>query len=801
MGRRVSRISIAILIAAALFLPPLIVEACGPDLSPPTFTNYNAPDAPLDVYARGNLGLLEPGYFHIFLYGAYRNLTGKPPSDAEIAIMKNPYASPSYPIKPQQAAETQPPPNWIDRWQAARRNVLPDTAKINFGYYTESGVFRSFQKEGNYVQYYNCLEGAFQNAVQVLDRRVAQFGAQSPFVKQWLAAQDQVFANCPGGFGYPAQEPAAVIPVAAPASDPAVIREDRAYQIAAAHFYAGNFEQARTEFAAIAKDTASPYHKIGPYLVARVLVREGTLTPGIGTVNTKALERAERQLQTILADRNLAEMHDDSEGLLEFVRIRLYPQERERELESALAGDKPDPDFRQNLIDYLWMLDHPVPAAGTPGSSAGPTAQPPATVETAQQHTPKPERGEMTDWILTFQKSGPEAFQHSLSRWHQTHSLPWLVAAISHAQGSDAAAGSLAAAALKVAPHSPAYVTVTFHRLRLLAASGQAEQARAGLNRVLGGPALDLSDSARNEFLALRMTLATSLEDWLRYAPRAAAADGWYPPTSQDLQKKPPSYFDSDASAVLTEKMPLRLVAEAAQSARLPAGLRKQIAIAAWTRAILLHDESIAERMTPVLAALAPELKRPLAAYASAKSGAERKFGAAFLILQFPAMRPFVGVGEFRVSYRGPERFADLDPFRDNWWCTMSPPSQNDAWAWNYYTMYTRLSPPLRQIYPDGKMFSPAFLNADERATAAKEWAAVQSLPAAPSWLGRETISWAKARPNDPRVPQALHLVVRATRYGCLDADSGKYSRQAFTLLHSRYPNSTWSKKTRYWYK
>ena len=744
------------------------------------------------------LRLLQPIAVH---FPQYRSERGEALAQRSSALPSHQVARQPVTLAAQQAGANQPPVNWVDRWQATRKQVLGDSAEVNFGYYTATGISRWEQKNRQYFEYYNCLAGAFQNAVQVLDRRVAQFGAQSPFVKQWLAAQDQVFANCPGGFGYPAQAPAAVIPVSAPASDPAVIREDRAYQIAAAHFYAGDFEQARTEFAAIAKDTASPYHKIAPYLVARVLVREGTLTPGIGAVDTKVLEQAERQLQAILADKKLSEMHNDAQGLLEFVRIRLYPQQRERELEAALRGDKPNPDFRQNLIDYLWLLDHPAPAAGTPASSAAPTAQQPAAVEAARQPAPEPERGDMTDWILSFQKSGPETFQHSLSRWHQTHSLPWLVAAISHAQGSDAAASSLAAAALKVAPHSPAYVTVTFHRLRLLAESAQAAQARAGLNRVLGSPALDLTASARNEFLALRMTLATSLVDWLRYAPRAAAPGGWYPPTAQDLQKKPPSYFDSDASVVLTEKLPLRDLAQAAQSATLPAGLRKQIAIAAWTRAILLHDESVAERMAPVLAALSPELKGPLAAYASAKSGAERKFAAAFLILQFPAMRPFVGVGEFRVSYRGPERFADLDPFRDNWWCTMSPPSQNNAWTWNYYTMYTRLSPPLRQIYPDGKVSSPAFLNADERATAAKEWAAVQSIPAAPSWLGRETIAWAKVHPNDPRVPQALHLVVRATRYGCLDADSGKYSRQAFTLLHSRYPNNSWAKKTPYWYK
>ncbi len=805
MGRRITRIAIAVLlVAATFFLPPLIVEACGPDLSLPTFTDYNAPDAPFEVYARGKLGLLEPGYRHIYLYAAYRNLTGKPLTDVELSALKSSGAYSLYRGAPQQAATTQPPVNWVDRWQTARKQVPGDSAKVNFGYYTEKGVFRSVEKKGAYFQYYNCLEGAFENAVKVLDNRVAQFGEQSPYVKQWLAAQDQVFSNCPGGFGYPTQTPVAVIPVAAAATDPEVIREDRAYQIAAAHFYAGDFEQARAEFAAIAKDPNSPYRQIAPYLVARVLVREGTLTTGMGKIDAGALEQAKRQLEDILADKNLADMHHAARGLLEYVRIRLYPQESERKLAAALGDNKPNPDFRQNLTDYLWLLDDLVPTERETGSSNSSTSQLPTGTGTATKPSAQPNRGDMTDWIVNFQKTGPEAFQHALSRWQQTRSLPWLVAAIAQAHGSDAAAGALEAAALKVSPDSPAYVMATFHRLRLLAESGQAEAARAGLDRVLASQSLGLTVSARNQFLALRMTLATSLDDWLRHALRRPVDLGGYQYASTGPESDAGAhvFFDSDASVVLTEKLPLSWLADAAQSPAVPAALRNQIAIAVWTRAILLRNAAVARRITPVLASLAPELRSSLTAYASAKSDAQRNFAASFLFLHFPGMRPFVPAGAPRWSiFAGPEPLAAIDTFRNNWWCLMGRSPTDTQGQWNYYTMYTRLSSPLREIYPDGKIPSPAFLNASERAAAAREWSALESLPAAPSWLGQQTLAWAKAHPNDPRVPEALHLVVRATRYGCNDSDSGKYSRQAFTLLHKRYPNSPWTRKTPYWFQ
>jgi len=53
---------------------------------------------------------------------------------------------------------------------------------------------------------------------------------------------------------------------------------------------------------------------------------------------------------------------------------------------------------------------------------------------------------------------------------------------------------------------------------------------------------------------------------------------------------------------------------------------------------------------------------------------------------------------------------------------------------------------------------------------------------------------------QDPRVPEALHLAVRSTRYGCTDDNTTKFSKQAFQLLHKNYPKSEWAAKTKYWF-
>jgi hypothetical protein len=94
----------------------------------------------------------------------------------------------------------------------------------------------------------------------------------------------------------------------------------------------------------------------------------------------------------------------------------------------------------------------------------------------------------------------------------------------------------------------------------------------------------------------------------------------------------------------------------------------------------------------------------------------------------------------------------------------------------------------------------PLFVEKNQGETASLEWARLVSLGIAPNYLSQFVTEWAKQNPEDPRIPEALHLAVRSTRYGCTDKETGKFSRAAFELLHQRYPKSLWAKKTPYWY-
>jgi hypothetical protein len=101
---------------------------------------------------------------------------------------------------------------------------------------------------------------------------------------------------------------------------------------------------------------------------------------------------------------------------------------------------------------------------------------------------------------------------------------------------------------------------------------------------------------------------------------------------------------------------------------------------------------------------------------------------------------------------------------------------------------------------PNQAPAAPSFLTVEQQKAGEAEWLQLAGSRAGSTYLARETLAWAKAKPGDPRVPEALHFAVRSTRYGCDDEGISVLSHKAFALLHERYPNSKWAKATPYWY-
>src|SRR5262249_7738458 len=106
-------------------------------------------------------------------------------------------------------------------------------------------------------------------------------------------------------------------------------------------------------FEKIAADVDSPWQELASYLVARTLVRQASLATTDATRH-EFYERAETYLQNFFA--SSGQFTNASRRLLALVKYHLHPDERLVELGRGLA-DGNDDNLRQDLIDYVWLID------------------------------------------------------------------------------------------------------------------------------------------------------------------------------------------------------------------------------------------------------------------------------------------------------------------------------------------------------------------------------------------------------------------------------------------------------------
>jgi hypothetical protein len=682
---------------------PTGLESCAVAPLTALFTPRSEP-LNVEAFNNGDLGIVHPWYRRRVLVAVYRELRwpGAKPSDLETPAVQAPTAP---------AAQQQ----WLDARASAGAQPVPG------GFINPN---KWIAATSDYIV--NCNDDAFLTAKATLEARGARYGIDNPRSKTWLAAQDMVFQNCSAG-------PA--IPQPLPPDAAALDRADRQYQIAAAHFYSGQFELARDEFLAIGNDPQSPWSDLGSYLAARAMIRMG------------ALEDAEKQLRSIRSER--------AGRLLKTVEARLRPVETMAGTAHDLASQQPN-----NILDlaasYAWMYQI--------------LSYKPGQIERVAAVD------DMTDWIHTFQLAGGAPRGYAGQRWQATRDHEWLIAALYSSAPED----PLIAAADELKAADPGFLSAQYFAALALERSGQDAGARSRLNRLLEGK---WSIPERNTLLAARMKLATTWQDFLRDAIRTPAGeDGYdYSQRNPDVKRYDPKApgLDADAVAVFQDQIPLRLFSAAIHDPKLPSPIRVNLAIAAWTRDIILNRLDAARSISPILEQHIPGLRSDMEAFRKSE-GEAATFAAVFALLRNPGLHSGPRTGWGRLT---PANQRDM--FRDNWWCqarTAEP-----------------LSPVLREIYGQGRPVE-RFLSEPERQAAKAEAQALAAAPSAPDFLAEKTLRWAQQQPNDSRLPEALHLVVQATRYGCGSDATHEYSKRAFTVLHERYPTSEFAKKTRYWY-
>lgn len=751
----IKRVSRVLLFLAALGFLVIPIYSCGPFFESAVFTFQNRPDGPDQDFAAGKIGILVPGFRSSYLAVGYSYLSGAKLSREQQAAALQVWQRDVTPEQPDVE-------DALTKWSEARRN-LP-----NLPPHPDISPYAVVSEDQPYFKFMNCQADAFQNATRTLQDRTAKFGATSAEVQEWAAGQDKVFANCGGE----AEETPAAL-----SSGPPLLRADRAYQVAAAHFYSRNFDNAVAEFDAISHDSSSPWAGISPYLAARALIRKSNLLNKPNEpFDRGAMSAAQTRLEHIIRDPRAGVIRLPAVKLLNYVRFRTEPAKRVAELGEILLKPDADTNFKQDFWDFVLLL-----STGEKNGDPGDWIQT-LGAQRANPHSIPPQQ--------------PDLAKHSLTRWHETKSLPWLIAALNAARFDDPEAQALLAAAQQVPASSPAYLTVRYQALRLMIAAGQFEPARKELDQLLASPAVPIG--SHNLFNDQRLTLATGLEDFLQHSPETPVpskldfdTDDVVPDTQNPSQPALP-YFTDYAAKIFLKRLPVQTLVQAAVSQTLPKLLRRDVAHSAWVRSVVLEDFETALKLQLALHDLDRPLWTTMESFRSAKTDPEKHIAALLVILSNPGMKPSVRAGLPRST-----TFAELDQYRDNWWC--ADIEGGPTWGKSFAGEYNKDSN-LKFVDRDPDFPFPAWLTDEQKSQASSQWAQLGTVGTAPNFLVRQVLAYANEHHDDPSVPKALHLAVRATRFGCVNVETSKLSKAAFDLLHQDYPKSEWTAKTNYYY-
>ena len=846
--RRWLPVSLAVLFVA------LPARSCGPDFPEAIFVLHTGPGGAYAAFAAGRLGVPQPAYRTRHLVIAYDYLTQHPLSTGE---QQQAIAVNAGYLNPWQAFDPDKPLPGFDSWIKART-----TFGAVDGFVPDSSLDTSRSAPGqDYGDFTNCLDDAFATATRSLATLIAAHTAKDPAVIDWVRAQDAVFTNCGDGkaltyFGPPDKKPAPPPqphpPAAAPANAPLWLQQDRAYQLAAASFYALRFDDAIARLRAIAADTASPWSNTARYLVARAYIRKASLAPSpepsrapdhataaqIAAIQAADKERqarsaasdrqtlllAQHELLAMQSDPRMAPMRASVDSLLDYVNLRVAPDQQAQTLAARLH--QPDSArFGQALIDLTWLRTNRADAslavaANTPNPGSNDMLAWIDDLSTLDR-APNPWSG---DPSIHTPADAARATADILQHWHDTHSTAWLVAALTVATPTSADTAALLHAAAAVPATDPAWTAVTYHRLRL---SPPDAATRTEVLALLPQLTSTQTPSTVNLFLALAAATAPSLDAWLAAAARVPAGDTTYdaeeslPATvdaSSDNKPAPVEdvcgktypantvlpLFDADAAEVLNRDLPLRLLAQAAEGTTLPQNLRFQVAQAAWARAVLLDQPAIAQRMTPLLVGCRAAWKPVLAAYDSASTPAARHAAGLLALLRFASTEPSVRYGEERR-----EGFATYDSFRQNWWCSAVPPAGQ--------TVDFDPDTPAVDLAPLPPVPPPPFLTAADLAEAHTEVAALERIPRASTYFAQQALAWAQLHATDAQTPDILGEADRALRNSCrkdppYDANynqakldpadmtmTSNLAKALFDVLHRDYPNSSWAHRYKSW--
>ena len=246
-----------------------------------------------------------------------------------------------------------------------------------------------------------------------------------------------------------------------------------------------------------------------------------------------------------------------------------------------------------------------------------------------------------------------------------------------------------------------------------------------------------------------------------------------FTPELEKTRKDP--HFTKAFSKIWNEKIPIDTMLKIYQKEKVPNHLEQNFLFSIFARAVLLNRADITEQLITSLRNY-PFLKKELDLFRTAQTKEEKEFVGILTLLRLPGIKPNVQFGYFRSN------LSIIDDYRDNWWCAFSELKEEKDILFSRHPifLYNRLS----------------FISEKEDKQANEEWKILSAKGTAPDYLSEKVIEYSKKNTDNAYLPEALHRAIKTTRFGCTGEKTSEYSKSAFRILHKKFPNSEWAKKT-----
>lgn len=763
-------------------------EACGP-----FFTSYiYAPDEfdryyPLvghEAILNSEYGIILSNWGSEYMYPIYSDLINKKFTDKIKGALTSFYEGTYYPRNNIDDA--------IKQWQEARKLVTSKEKQINAYKYDEDG----------YYIYANCLSSSFITAAETLEERAKIYNKEE--IKEWLDGQDAVFANCGQaeelGFSsdltafignksgsfidffariydfikgifakvflffrniFPGEEKVSKQISAINASE--LLKYDKEYQQAAAAFYQNNFEEAEELFKKIADNQKSPWRGYSALALARVYIRD------------QQYDKAIAQLEKILRDNYLSQFHKAAKSSISFVNFRINPKQEMKNNEEVLFASNDSNEIVNNLENFSSLFYRNFHYGFWFWAKDISEDEYNEYFDDYEKYVFK-EGGDFSKWLYVWwNPKGADYLNFALQKYEEQKSLPWLLASLKLMTPDNPSRDKIIQDSLKIPEKSSAYFTATYYRLKLFIKMGKKQEVKELIDRLLNTINFEKMPSVKNHLYDLKMQVADNLRDVLSYSMMTVVAtddeDTAVSPVQTDEK-----FLDKRIKIFFNEYLPMEKWVEIASNNELfPDSVKEQIRYIAFVRAFLLDDIAAAGKMANLLSVNDKTAQRDFADFLRVSNIEEKKFAAALVILDYPRLGNVLN-GKIDEAI-GIESFKGMDPYNYDWWsCSYENHKDYDL------------------------EFVKKFISSQEVEKAQLENKKIYNITF-PNYLPDLVINYAIKNQNDPRVPEALHLVVIYNRFaGCKDDETTNFSKKAFQLLHKNYPNNYWTKETPYYY-